>query len=408
MDWKTNRRVLLGVSGGIAAYKIPDLVRRLTGLGNAVEVVLTEAAETLVSPLALSTLSGRRAWRQKDFLDTEHGWEIPHITLAEWAEVIVVAPCTANMLRRAAHGEAETLLGAILLATRSPVLLCPAMNSNMWEHPTTVSNVETCISAGFNVLQPDSGFLACGTEGRGRLPSLDAIQEEVWRILSPKRDLAGKKVLVTAGPTREYLDPVRFISNPSSGKMGYSMARTAWYRGAEVTIISGPVAVEAPPGIEVVPVESAEQMKDAVIERAEAADFIVKAAAVGDYRPVSRSAEKIKRQAKSRLTVTFEQNPDIAGLVGAGKRPGQVLIGFAAESHDLEKNAFEKIHRKNLDFIVANKITGEDGAFGSDHNTIQILDRGGARQTFSGTKEEAAWAVWDFATGTGSAVAQGS
>lgn len=408
MDWKKNRRILVGISGGIAAYKIPDLVRKLSGAGNEVEVVLTEAAEALVSPLALSTLSGRRAWLQRDFLAAEHGWKIPHISLAEWAELIVVAPCTANMLRRAALGEAETLLGAILLATRSPILLCPAMNTNMLEHPSTLSRLETCVNLGIKVLQPESGFLACGTEGRGRLPSLEAIQEEIWRILSPKRDLAGKKVLVTAGPTREFIDPVRFMSNPSSGKMGYSMARTAWYRGAEVTIISGPVSIDPPQGVEVVRVESAEQMKDAVMGRAEAFDFIVKAAAVGDYRPVSRSSEKIKRQGKDEMTIVFEQNPDIAALVGAVKRPGQILVGFAAESHDLEKNALEKIKRKNLDFVVANKITGEDGAFGSDHNTIQILDPAGARLTFSGTKEEAAWAVWDFATAARSSFAQGS
>lgn len=408
MDWKKNRKILVGISGGIAAYKIPDLVRKLAGAGNEIEVVLTEAAETLVSPLALSTLSGRRAWRQRDFLDDEHGWKIPHISLAEWAEAIVVAPCTANMLRRAALGEAETLLGAILLATRSPVLLCPAMNTNMWEHPSTVSHLESCKNLGFKVLQPEIGFLACGTEGRGRLPSLEAIQEDLWRLLSPKSDLAGKKVLVTAGPTREFLDPVRYLSNPSSGKMGYSVARIARYRGADVTIISGPVSIDPPPGIEVVPVETAEQMKDAVMERAEIYDFIVKAAAVGDYRPVSKSSEKIKRQGKDQLTVTFEQNPDIAGLVGAGKRPGQVLVGFAAESQELEKNAMEKITRKNLDFIVANSIKGKDGAFGSDHNTIQILDRGGVRETFSGTKEEAAWAIWDFAAGAGSEFAQGS
>ncbi len=223
MDWKKNRRILVGISGGIAAYKIPDLVRKLSGAGNEVEVVLTEAAEALVSPLALSTLSGRRAWLQRDFLAAEHGWKIPHISLAEWAELIVVAPCTANMLRRAALGEAETLLGAILLATRSPILLCPAMNTNMLEHPSTLSRLETCVNLGIKVLQPESGFLACGTEGRGRLPSLEAIQEEIWRILSPKRDLAGKKVLVTAGPTREFIDPVRSC-HPSS----------QWYRCPEL------------------------------------------------------------------------------------------------------------------------------------------------------------------------------
>lgn len=408
MDWKRNRRILLGISGGIAAYKAPDLVRGFSGHGNEIEVVLTEAAETLVSPLVLSTLSGRRTWRQGDFLSEENGWKIPHITLAEWAEIVVVAPCTANMLRRAANGEAETLLGSVILATRAPVLLCPAMNTNMWEHPSTISNVEACSRIGYRILEPDTGFLACKTEGKGRLPSLEAIQEETWRLLCPVQDLLGKKVLVTAGPTWEFLDPVRFISNPSSGKMGYAMAKTAWYRGAEVTLVSGPVSIQPPHGVKLVQVQSAEEMMRAVLERIKDHDYIVKAAAVGDYRPKTRSEEKIKRSGRDTMEVAFEQNPDIAALAGSRKRPGQMLIGFAAESHDLEKNAAEKITRKNLDFIVANSISGPGTAFGSDSNSIQILDRSGLRRAYSGPKEDAAWAVWDYASEVGPELAPGS
>lgn len=408
MDWKRNRRIVIGISGGISAYKTPELVRAFVRLGNEVEVVLTEAAEKLVSPLALSTVSCRRAWLQKDFLENECGWKIPHITLADWAEIVLVAPCTANMLRRAANGEAETLLGALLLATRSPVLLCPAMNTAMWEHPATASHLFKCSENGYRILEPESGAMACGTEGKGRLPSIGAIQEEAWRILSPASDLAGKKVLVTAGPTWEFLDPVRFISNPSSGKMGYSMARTAWYRGAEVTLVSGPVSEPPPHGVSVVSVESAEEMKDAVLDRLGDYDIIVKAAAVGDYRPKIRKEEKIKRGNLNELQVTFEQNPDIAALVGAKKRPDQVLIGFAAESHDLENNAKEKVKRKNMDFIVANRISGPESAFGSEENTIKIIDRNGVRGTYSGPKEEAAWAVWDFAAEAGRDLVQRS
>jgi len=408
MDWKRNRRILLGISGGIAAYKAPELVRGFVGLGNEVEVVLTEAAEKLVSPLALSTLSNRRTWLQSDFLDREHGWKIPHISLGEWAEMAVVAPCTANMLRRAANGEAETLLGAILVATKAPVLLCPAMNANMWEHPSTLLHTEGCIRLGYHILEPDTGFLACGTEGKGRLPSNEKIMEESWRILCPNQDLFGKKVLVTAGPTWEFLDPVRFISNPSSGKMGYAMAKTAWYRGAKVTVVSGPVSIQPPHGVEIIKVQSAEEMKNAVMERMADSDYIVKAAAVGDYRPKTRLEEKIKRSGRETMEVVFEQNPDIAALAGSYKRSGQILIGFAAESHDLEKNALAKITRKNLDFIVANKISGPATAFGSETNTIQIFDRNGFKRTFSGTKEGAAWAVWDFAAEKGSELASGS
>ena len=403
MEWKKGRRILLGITGGIAAYKVPDLVRRLRSAGNEVEIILTESAERLVSPLVLSTLSGRRVWLQKDFLDFENGWKIPHITLAEWAEIVCIAPCTANMMRRAANGEAETLLGAALLATRAPVLLCPAMNVNMWEHETTMRHKEACLRNGYRVLEPDTGFLACGTEGRGRLPSIEVILEEIWRILCPVRDLEGKKVLVTAGPTWEFLDPVRFISNPSSGRMGYAIAQNAWYRGAEVTLVSGPVSIQPPHGIALVRVQSALDMLEAVLEQAERADFIVKAAAVGDYRPKEFSAEKIKRGGKNSLVVQFEQNPDIAATIGARKKPGQVLIGFAAESHALEKNAAEKLVSKNLDFIVANRITGPDGAFGSEHNTIHILDQKGGKETFSGSKEEVAWRLWDFILEAGSA-----
>ncbi len=402
MEWKRNRRILLGISGGIAAYKTPELVRSIRGQGNEVEIILTEAASTLVSPLALSTLSGRRTWLQRDFLDVEHGWEIPHISLSEWAEIVIVTPCTANMLRRAANGEAETLLGAALLATRAPVLLCPAMNVNMWEHPATIRHKEACSRIGYHILEPDTGYLACGTEGKGRLPSIEAVLEEAWRLLCPIRDLAGRKVLVTAGPTREFMDPVRFISNPSSGKMGYAMAKAAWYRGAEVTLISGPVAIQPPHGVNLVKVQSAVEMLDAVMARAETADFIVKAAAVGDYRPKTCFAEKIKRKGLREMEVVFEQNPDIAALLGARKLPGQVLIGFAAESHNVEKNAAEKIAAKNLDIIVANCITGPEGAFGSESNDIKIIDGKGRTGAFSGPKEDAAWAVWDFAMEAGS------
>lgn len=399
MEWKRNRRILLGISGGIAAYKIPELVRCFRGLGNQVEIILTEAASTLVSPLVLSTLAGRRVWLQKDFLGFEHGWEIPHISLSDWAEIVLVAPCTANMLRRAANGEAETLLGAALLATRAPVLLCPAMNANMWEHPATVRHKEACSRNGYHILEPDTGYLACGTQGKGRLPSIEAIVEETWRLLCPVRDLAGRKVLVTAGPTWEFMDPVRFISNPSSGKMGYAMARTAWYRGAEVTLVSGPVSIEPPHGVNLVKVQNAAEMLEAVLERAQTADVIVKAAAVGDYRPKTRFDEKIKRSGGKEMEVVFEQNPDIAAIVGSIKQPGQVLIGFAAESHEIEKNAVAKIAAKKLDIIVANRITGPDGAFGSESNDIKIIDAKGRRRTFTGPKEEAAWAVWDFALG---------
>ncbi|MDR2137089.1 MAG: bifunctional phosphopantothenoylcysteine decarboxylase/phosphopantothenate--cysteine ligase CoaBC, partial [Synergistaceae bacterium] len=262
LTWKRSRKILVCVTGGIAAYKIPDLVSRLKKLDCEVEITLTEAAETLVSPLALSTLSGRRTWLQSDFLASSRGFEIPHIRLADWAEVVVVAPCSANTAFGIAQGRAGGIAEAALLATRAPVVLFPAMNVHMFEHPATQRNLRTLAERGVRVVDPEFGLLACGYEGKGRLPDTDLMLEEIAYALSPRRDLAGKHILITAGPTREYLDPVRFISNPSSGKMGLALARTAWYRGADVRVILGPVPVGCTHGLEIRRVVSALEMRD--------------------------------------------------------------------------------------------------------------------------------------------------
>ena len=401
IGWKRARRVLLCVTGGIAAYKIPELVSRLVRLDCEVEILMTRAAERLVSPLALSTLSGRRVWRQDDFLSCERGFEIPHIRLADWAEVVLVAPCTANTASDLAHGRGESLIASALLAARGPVLLFPAMNVHMFEHPATQQNLRVLSERGVRVVDPAFGALACGYEGRGRLPETDLILEELFRALAPKRDMEGVRLLVTAGPTREYLDPVRYLSNPSTGRMGIAMARTAWYRGAEVKLVLGPVEETGTlHGLEVRRVVSALEMYDAVMEELDWASCVVKAAAVGDYRARDRSPRKIKREGRETVSIELEQNPDIAAEVGRRKRPGQVLIGFAAETDDLLKNARAKMERKGLDLIVANDVLAPGCGFGADTNTVRVLSRD-EETVLSGSKEEVADGVWNLVVGRG-------
>lgn len=400
IPWKGKHRVLLGITGGIAAYKGPEIVRAMVKNGMDVEVVLSKNAEQFVSPMVLSTLTGHRTHQDGDFFSTERGWEIPHISLAEWAEAVVVAPCTATMLQRAVAGSGENLLGALLLATRAPVILFPAMNVNMWEHPATQENSRRARELGYRLVDPGAGFLACGYEGKGRLPDTSVIVEETLRSLCPDHDLAGKKVLVTAGPTWEFLDPVRFIGNPSSGKMGYALARSAWLRGAEVTVVSGPATAPVPYGIQLHRVTTACEMLEKVLELSPEADLIIKAAAVGDYRPADRQSQKIKRQGKDTLQLELVQNPDIAAELGRRKRPGQVLVGFAAETTEVLRNAREKMARKGLDFIVANDLKAPEAGFQSDSNRVSLLSPLTEReQTFSGTKDEVAYWLLDSVLG---------
>jgi phosphopantothenoylcysteine decarboxylase/phosphopantothenate--cysteine ligase len=393
-DWKQKKKVVLGITGGISAYKTPEIVRALVKAGCDVEVVLTSEGERFVSPMVLSTLAGKRVWRQADFLSDDTGWRIPHIALADWADVILVAPCTAETLSNMARGAGKELLCSILLAAGAPVVVFPAMNVNMLNHPATARNMEILKETGIFIADPETGSLACGYEGKGRLPAVEVILEEMWKALCPSKKLEGKNVLVTAGPTWEFLDPVRFLSNPSSGKMGYAMARAAWYRGASVTFVHGPASFTNLSGFGVKPVVSAEEMKRTVLALSEEMDYIVKAAAVGDFRAASFSDRKIKRANADTVTINLVQNTDIAASLGERKLPGQVLVGFAAESHDLLVNASEKMKRKNLDFIVANDITAADSGFGTDTNTVKLLSRSGTAEEFSGTKEDVAERVW--------------
>ena len=388
-SFKNGRKILLGITGGIAAYKIPELIRLIKKSGNESEIIITPSAEKFVTAMTLETLSGRKVFTDSDFDSS-----IPHIKLTEWAEVFVIAPCTANTLAKIAHGIADNLLTSAAIAAKCPVLIFPAMNENMYDNPATQENISVLKSRGVKVIEPSSGELACGVSGRGRMPEPREIMHEIFRGLCV-HDMAGKNVLVTAGPTHEYIDPVRYISNPSSGKMGAAMSRSAWYRGAKVRVIHGPVDVVGY-GMDLIRVTSAEEMLDAVRANISWADYVVKAAAVGDYRAKEISPQKIKRGGKDTLTLELVQNPDISAEAGRLKRPGQILIGFAAETENLISNARAKIARKNLDYILANDVTAENSGFRVDTNTLKMIPRDESKlvQTFSGLKEDIAFDIW--------------
>ena len=366
------KKILLGVTGGIAAYKSAELTREFIKGGAAVKVVMTGNAMKFITPLTLQTLSGNPVYT--DMFSLTEEWEIGHVSLADYPDIVVIAPATANILGKIASGLADDLLTSLVMATRKPVLLCPAMNTNMYGNAAVRDNMVKLAARGYFLMDAPTGELACGTEGPGRLPPLQDILEEVEYVLADK-DLEGETIIVTAGPTQEALDPVRFISNHSSGKMGYALAVMARRRGAGVTLVSGPTDLPAPCGVETVAVRSAVEMRDAVMARVKKATVVIKAAAVADYRPASRSASKIKKKEGS-LTISLERNPDIIAEVGRikGKR---VLVGFAMETEDLVVNATGKLRSKNMDLIVANELHSPDAGFRSDTNLVKIIDRSG-------------------------------
>ncbi|MBR2209733.1 MAG: bifunctional phosphopantothenoylcysteine decarboxylase/phosphopantothenate--cysteine ligase CoaBC [Synergistaceae bacterium] len=390
-NWKSGRKILLGITGGIAAYKIPALVRLIKKAECEVEIILTDFAKNFVTPMTLETLSGHQVWTNENF-----DFHIPHIKLNDWAEIFVIAPCTANTLAKIAHGIADNLLTSAAVAAHCPVLIFPAMNEHMFENKATQENIKILSERDLKVMAPAEGELACGVSGKGRMNEPNEIMLEIFRALSPVHDLSGKNVLVTTGPTHEYIDPVRFISNPSSGKMGAAMARAAWYRGANVKIISGPVEINSY-GFEVIKIKSALEMLDAVKKNLSWADYIIKAAAVGDYRAKNFSGQKIKREGKDNLTIELEQNPDISAEVGKLKRENQILIGFAAETQNVSENAREKLRRKNLDFILANDVMAEGSGFATDTNTLKLIprDENKNEKIYSGLKEDIAFEIWN-------------
>jgi len=368
----TGKEIVLGVTGGIAAYKAVELLRLLTKGGATVHVIMTRSATEFVTPLTFQTLSMNPVHTELFNLISER--EIGHISLADRADLFIVAPATANLVGKLANGIADDLLTTTVMAAKAPVLIAPAMNVNMYQNPFYRENEAKLKGHGYRIVAPATGLLACGWEGEGKFPEPPVIYEEAVALLSP-RDLAGERLLVTAGPTREEIDPVRFLSNHSSGKMGYAIARAAWRRGAEVVLVSGPTCLSPPHGVETLWVESAEEMRSRVMERFFDATVAIKAAAVADYRPLRRSGGKIKKSVKA-LTLDLTLNPDILGELGAIKGE-RILVGFAAETGDLVENARKKLAEKNLDMVVANDIDMEGAGFNSDTNIARLVFRDG-------------------------------
>ena len=371
---------VLGVTGGIAAAKASLLASMLVKQGLDVHVIMTEAACEFVAPLTFRTLTANPV--SVDMFAEPGEWNVKHVSLAEAADVFVVAPATANFIGKVASGIADDLLTTTIMATRAPRVIAPAMNSGMYANPIVQRNIETLSALGYRFIGPESGRLACGDVGAGRLAEPERILDFVLHVCAGigRPSLAGLRVVVTAGPTREPIDPVRFITNRSSGKMGYAIAGAAAVRGAKVTLVSGPVFLPAPEGCEMVRVETACQMRDATIDAAQEADVVVAAAAVADYMPASFSESKIKKSSGFG-SLELSRTPDILAELGSAKGE-RVLVGFAAETDDLLSNAERKLSSKNLDMIVANMVGGEDSPFGADHNTVTILCQGAPPETF--------------------------
>jgi len=363
------KTVVVGITGGIAAYKSAELVSRLKKKGALVYCIMTRSACEFITPLTLRTLTENPVYTE--MFEEPKVWNVEHVGLADKADLLMVVPATANLLGKVCHGIADDFLTTVIMATKAPVMFAPAMNVNMYKNPVNQRNLEELKQLGYTIIEPGVGKLACGYEGQGRLADLDIIMEEAKRLLIAEKPLTGLKILVTAGPTREPIDPVRYITNHSTGKMGYAIARQACLRGAQVTLVSGPTALSPLPGIECINVETAQQMYSAVMTAYENTDIVIKAAAVADYRPKEKSANKIKKDDND-MSIELQRNPDI--LAGLGSQKGsRILVGFAAETNDVIKYAAEKAKRKNLDFIVANDLTVAGAGFGCDTNIASLI-----------------------------------
>lgn len=368
-----NKNILIGVSGGIAAYKSCDLVSRLVKAEANVDVIMTENAVNFINPLTFQALSSNQVI--VDMFKEPKYWEIQHISLAKKADLVIIAPATANIIGKIANGIADDMLTTTVMAANAPVVFAPAMNCNMYANKIVQSNIEKLKELGYKFIEPGEGRLACGDIGKGKMAEPEVIADYISRLLDEKRDFEGKTIIVTAGPTREAIDPVRFISNHSTGKMGYAIAEKAAERGAKVYLISGPTALKAPNGVILIPVGSAKDMQKRIMEHFDEAQIIIKSAAVADYAPAVVHDQKIKKSGEN-LTIELVKNPDI--LYELGKIKGdKVLVGFAMETQNLIENAKEKVLRKNLDFIVANDLFTEGAGFASDTNVVKIIHRSG-------------------------------
>lgn len=369
-----NKNIIVGVTGSIAAYKSCELVRNFIKKEADVQVVMTKNASNFITPLTLQTLSGKRV--ATDAFDLEWESKIGHIHLADSSDLIVVAPASASFIGKLANGITDNLLSTVIIASKAKVVICPAMNVNMYENPLVAENIRKLENAGYKIVEPYEGDLACGWEGKGRLADIEDISIEIEKELSPK-DLNEKKFLITAGATREFIDPVRFISNPSSGKMGYSIARAAWMRGGDVTLITGFAEIPPPYGVKTIRVNSADEMYKAVMSNIKGMDVIIKAAAVSDYKTVDKKSNKIKKSQNS-MTLELTKTRDILKEIGNSKN-GTFVVGFAAESENISENSEKKLKNKNLDLIVANDIKQKGAGFGVDTNIVSIISKNGEK-----------------------------
>lgn len=390
-----NKKIVIGVTGSIAAYKIAGLCSMLKKKKADVTVIMTQNATNFINPITFETLTGNKCLI--DTFDRNFQYDVEHVELAKAAEVFLVAPASANVIAKAAHGIADDMLTTTLLAATCPKLFAPAMNTRMYQNPITQDNLQILKKYGMKVITPASGYLACGDTGEGKMPEVEELYDNIIDALTPK-DLTGYNVLVTAGPTREKIDPVRFISNHSTGKMGYAIAKQAGMRGAKVTLVSGPVALEAPKGVEVVPVVSAKDMADAVWERADKMDMIIKAAAVADYRPVTTYEDKVKKSGDD-MNIALERTDDILAYLGKNKKEGQILCGFSMETKDMLENSKVKLKKKNLDVIVANNLKVAGAGFGTDTNIVTLITKDEVKEFPILSKEEVADRILSFLLG---------
>ena len=386
------KTVVLGVTGGIAAYKSAALTSLLVKAGAQVQVIMTEHARQFIAPLTFESLTGRRCLT--DTFDRNHEYSTEHVELAKEADVVMIAPATANIIAKIAHGMADDMLTTTMLACDCPKIVAPAMNTRMYENPVTQDNIRKLEEYGMTIAHPTSGHLACGDIGKGKMLEPEELFQYILMACAFEKDMAGKHVLVTAGATQEALDPVRYITNHSSGKMGYSLAKISAFRGAAVGLVRGHTALAAPLFAERVSVTSAEDMFQAVTERSEWADIIIKAAAVADYRPATVSSEKIKKS-DDQMSIGLERTQDILGYLGAHKRDGQFLCGFAMETQDLLENASQKLKKKNADMIVANNLKVTGAGFAGDTNVVTLITENGAEEQELMSKEEVAGVILD-------------
>ena len=389
-----DKTILLGVTGGIAAYKAAYLASALVKLHANVEVIMTEHATRFIAPLTFEQLTGRRC--MVDTFDRNFSHQVEHIALADRTDLVLIAPATANVCAKLAHGLADDMLTTTVLACTCPKLIAPAMNTHMFENPVTQDNLDILRRYGWEVIAPGSGHLACGAVGPGRMPEPQELVEHILRSIAMPHDLAGKKVLVTAGPTQEALDPVRYLTNHSTGKMGYAIAKVAMLRGAEVTLISGPTALPKPPFVEVVDVVSAQDMFEAVSARQEQSDLIFKAAAVADYTPADYCDDKIKKK-DGEMSIPLKRTQDILQHLGSHRRDGQVICGFSMETRDMLENSRAKLEKKHVDMICANNLKVAGAGFGTDTNVITLITRDSICELPLMSKEDAAGKIIDQA-----------